>query len=138
MAQFIQFIGQEWMIVSVLLGLAAALMWHESKKGGAALSPAQMTAMVNAEEAVILDIREAKDFKLGHIVGAINVPHTKLVKELPNLEKYKSKAIVVVCRFGQTAGGSSKQLKEAGFERVFKLAGGITEWQAQQMPVVKA
>lgn len=138
MSQFLQFVGQEWLLISLLFGLAAALMWHEGKKGGAALSPAQMTSLINAEDALVLDIREAKDFKAGHIVGAKNVPMAKIASELPNLEKHKAKPVVVICRFGQTAGACGKQLREAGFEKVYKLGGGMVEWQAQQMPVVKA
>ena len=34
--------------------------------------------MVNAEDGVFLDLRDAAEFKKGHIVGAMNIPATKL------------------------------------------------------------
>ena len=37
---------------------------------------------------------------------------------------------------GQTAGGASKQLLDAGFSEVFKMKGGMMEWDALQLPVV--
>ena len=45
---------------------------------------------------------------------------------------------LTVCKIGQHAGMVSKILKSAGFERVFKLSGGMSEWQGSQLPVVKA
>ncbi len=113
-------------------------MWLEARKGGAALSTAQLTQMVNNEQGVILDVRDAAEFKAGHIVGAVNVPHAKVQGQLNMLEKYKKAPIIVVCKIGQHAGMVSKILKAAGFERVFKLSGGMGEWQGSQLPVVKA
>ncbi len=138
MADFILFASEQWLMFGVLIALAVMLIMHEGRKGGAAVTPAQMTTMVNNEDGVVLDIRDAADFKVGHIVGAVNVPNAKLQGQLTMLEKHKTDPIIVVCKFGQTAGSASKVLKEAGFEKVFKLGGGMSEWQASQMPVVSA
>ncbi|MGI9285354.1 MAG: rhodanese-like domain-containing protein [Pseudomonadales bacterium] len=138
MARVLEFIAQEWLLVSVLLGLASLLMWLEARKGGAALSTAQLTQMVNDEQGVVLDVRDAAEFKAGHIVGALNIPHAKVQTQLNLLEKHKADPIIVVCKIGQHAGMVSKTLKAAGFERVFKLSGGMSEWQGSQLPVVKA
>lgn len=126
------------MLVSVLLGLAALLMWLEARKGGASLSPAQLTQMVNNEQGVVLDVRDAAEYKAGHIVGAMNIPHAKVSTQLNMLQKHKADPIIVVCKLGQHAGSVSKVLKADGFERVFKLGGGMSEWQGSQLPVVKA
>ena len=137
MARVLEFLAQEWLLVSVLLGLACLLMWLESRKGGASLSPAQLTQMVNNEQGVVLDVRDDADYKTGHIVGAINIPHAKVQAQLNTLEKHKTEPVIVVCKLGQHSGAVSKTLKAAGFERVFKLSGGMGEWQGSQMPVVK-
>lgn len=138
MARFLEFIAQEWLLVSLLLGLAITLMWMEARKGGAALTAAQLTRMVNDEQGVVLDVRDAAEFKAGHIVGAVNVPHAKVQTQLNMLERHKTKPVIIVCKMGQHSGMVSKTLKAAGFDRVFKLRGGMSEWQASQMPVVKA
>jgi rhodanese-related sulfurtransferase len=52
------------------------------------------------------------------------------------LEAYKEKPVIVVCRMGQTASGASKQLLDAGFSDVYKMKGGMMEWDALQLPVV--
>ncbi len=125
------------MLVSILAGLLVALMVVESKKGGKSLSYHEVTQLLNSESAVLLDVRESKEFKAGHIVNAINIPHTKLTDRLSELEKYKEKTIIVADKFGQHAGHCGKQLKDKGYESV-RLQGGMSEWLAQNLPVAKA
>lgn len=135
MEQFIEFASNHWMMVSVLLVLIALLIMDSSAKAGPALSPQAATLLVNREDAVILDIRDKKEYKTGHLLDSINIPHAALVGRLGELEKYKSRPIIVVCKTGQTASASSKALKDAGFDKVYRLAGGIMEWSNQNLPL---
>jgi len=138
MANFTQFLAHEWMLASAFLALIAMLMLHETRRGGAAVTPSQLTKLVNSDEAIVLDVRDSKEYSAGHIVDAINIPHAKVAAQMTQLEKHKSKPVVVVCKFGQHAGMVTKTLKTAGFENVSKLGGGMAEWQSSQMPTVKA
>jgi len=138
MVEFMQFVSQEWILFAVFLALATMLVMHETRSGGVALSPAQLTKLVNDSEGVIVDVRDSKEFAGGHIVDAINIPHAKIASQISQLDKHKNKPVIVVCKFGQHAGGVGKTLKTAGFEQVSKLSGGMAEWQAAQMPVVKS
>jgi rhodanese-related sulfurtransferase len=52
------------------------------------------------------------------------------------LESFRDKKLILVCKFGQTAGAAGKQLAAAGFD-VAKLKGGMAEWQASSLPLVK-
>lgn len=106
-------------------------------KGGHAVSPAIATQMINKEDAVVVDIRTKKEWDTGHITGAKHIPLADLARRIEELNKYKTKPIIVVCNIGQTAGSASKQLKEAGFENVSRLQGGITEWKGQNLPIIK-
>jgi rhodanese-related sulfurtransferase len=137
MALFIEFIGQEWALVTALAIVLFLLFTHESRKGGKSISPNELTGLVNQQEGVIVDVRDASDFRTGHIVNALNIPGTSLAKQLGTLEKYKEKPVVVVCKLGQHSGPASKLLRENGFEQVYKLGGGMTEWKNSQMPVVQ-
>jgi rhodanese-related sulfurtransferase len=92
--------------------------------------------MVNAEDGVFLDLRDAAEFKKGHIVGAMNIPATKLPARMGELEKLKGKPIVLVCKMGQQSGGASKQLKAENYEQVYKMTGGMMEWGNLQLPTV--
>lgn len=133
---FFIFASEQWLLVSILLGFVYLLAWRESSKGGQALSYHELTQLVNRDTGVVLDIRDKKDFSSGHITGAINIPLASLPGRIGELEPMRSKKIILVCKFGQTAGAAGKQLAAAGFD-IAKLKGGMAEWQSNSLPVVK-
>ena len=100
------------------------------------MTPQVAINLVNDEEGVFLDLRDAGDFNQGHIAGALNIPAAKLADRMAELDKYRDKPVVLVCKMGQQAGVAGKQLKAAGFEKVYKMAGGMMEWGNLQLPTV--
>lgn len=136
MALFFEFLAQQWTLVAALLVVIVMLILHEARKSGPSVSPQQAINMVNTEEGVFLDLRDAAEFKKGHIVSAINIPATKLPSRLVELEKYKDKPIVLVCKMGQQSGAAGKQLKAENYTKVYKMSGGMMEWTNLQLPTV--
>jgi rhodanese-related sulfurtransferase len=136
MELFLEFLSQQWTLAAALLAVVVMLILHEARKSGPSLSPQQAINLVNGEEGVFLDLRDSADYKKGHIMGAINIPATKLPSRVVELEKYKDKPIVVVCKMGQQAGTAGKQLKAADYGQVYKMTGGMMEWGNLQLPMV--
>lgn len=136
MALFIEFLGQQWMMTSGILVCFILLMKYESQKGGASLSPQQIINMVNKESAVLVDLRDKAEFSEGHIVDAVNIPSAKLAGQIKDLERYRDRPVVLVCKMGQHSGAAGKILTAEGFEQVFRLSGGMMEWKNMQLPVV--
>lgn len=136
MANIIIFLGQQWMLVGVLLILVFLFIQLEIKRGGLSVSIHQLTTLVNRENAIVLDIREASEFKEGHIVDALHIPFAKLKERQSELDKYKDRPIVIVDKMGQHTGAAGKQLLDAGFN-ASRLDGGMTEWRGNNLPVVK-
>jgi rhodanese-related sulfurtransferase len=137
MALFLEFIAQQWVLVAALLVVAAMLFFHEARKSGPSVSPQQAINLINADGGVFVDLRDAADYKIGHIVDAVNIPTAKLESRLGELEKYRSSPIVLVCKMGQQSGAAGKQLRAGGFEHVYKMSGGMMEWGNLQLPTVK-
>ena len=137
MALFLEFLAQQWILVAALLAVVVMLFTHETRKSGPSLSPQQAINLVNAEEGVFVDLRDGADYKQGHIVDALHIPSAKLAERAPELEKYKDKPIVLVCKMGQQSGNAGKQLKAKGFDKVYKMTGGMMEWGNLQLPLVK-
>ncbi|MEH6580521.1 MAG: rhodanese-like domain-containing protein [Halioglobus sp.] len=137
MALILEFLAQQWMVVAALVAVIAMLVFHESRKSGPSLSPQQAINLVNAENGVFLDLRDAGDYKQGHIVEALNIPAARVESRIGELEKHKSSPIVLVCKMGQQAGAAGKQLRASGFEQVYKMSGGMLEWSNLQLPTVK-
>lgn len=136
MALFLEFLAQQWIQVAALLALVGMLVFHESRKGGESVSPQQAINRVNAEGGVFLDLRDAAEFNKGHIVDSLNIPATKLSERMVELEKYKEKPVVLVCKMGQQSGAAGKQLRAAGYTRVSRMTGGMMEWGNLQLPLV--
>lgn len=136
LAKFLEFITVHYMLSGAFLIIVVLLIVQQSRNSGRNLSSRELTAMVNRDEAFILDIRPKKDFIAGHIVGSENISSDQLKTRMADLEKYKDKTIIVVCASGVNAGSACSELKKAGFNAA-RLSGGITGWRSENLPVVK-
>ena len=130
------FIAEQWILVSGLAALILLFFYRESTQGGPRLSVHELTNAVNNDNAIILDIRNNEEFRAGHIVDAINIPYTEVKERLETLNKYRDRQIVIVDKMGQHAGTVCRQLTSDGFNTT-RLRGGISEWQQQNLPLVK-
>jgi rhodanese-related sulfurtransferase len=138
MAQFVEFVGNNWMLVSLWVALVVALILHRSKTTASAVGMQQAVFLINRKDAVVLDVRAKNEFDAGHIVDAINIPMINLAGRVKELEKYKSRPIVVACKMGQHSGEACKILANAGFEDVVRISGGVAAWRADQLPLVSS
>ncbi len=136
MADFFTFIGEQWILVSILLGLIYLLAISERVKSGKPVSAHEATRMLNSDEAVLVDIRDSKEFSEGHIVNARNIPYNKIAERAAELESSREKTIILVDKLGQHAGAVGRTLQKQGYQ-VRRLGGGIAEWQNQNLPLVK-
>lgn len=140
MAQFFEFIINHWVLSSVfvfLLGLFIANEFGQRFRGFPEVSPVDATRLINHEDAVLLDIREDKEYREGHILNARHIPLGMLDSRLKELEKFKGKPIIAYCRSGQRSARACSVLRKHGFESVYNLGGGILAWQNANFPVSK-
>lgn len=135
--QLFEFVQNHLLLSGAFLVVLVAWIAYELKNSSNGVSPSEATALVNREDGLFLDIREVKDFKAGHIAGARNIPQGRLNDRLKELEAFKEKPVVVVCKHGQSSGAAVSQLTQAGFTRATKLKGGMTQWQSDELPVVR-
>lgn len=136
LAKLIEFASNHYALSGAFIVLLALLIVVELRKGGKSLSSRELTALLNNEQGVVLDVRGQKDFSAGHITGALHIPYEKLASRMAELEKHRGKTLVVVDAMGQHAGSVSRELKKAGFDAA-KLSGGIATWRGDNLPVVK-
>ena len=134
MERFLEFMQHHPILFGILGVLAVLFFVLEGKRSGRKISPQALGGFVNREKAVIIDLRDAKEFREGHISGSRNIPLSSLKNHLDELREMKQ-PIVMVCKMGQTAGGAVQQV---GGENLYRLEGGIIGWQGQNLPLVKA
>jgi|TARA_B110000977_G_scaffold27084_1_gene34041 rhodanese-related sulfurtransferase len=130
------FASEQWILISVLLMLIYAFAFTERTKGGKPITVSEAVSLMNSDQAVLVDVRPSNEFQAGHIHGALNIPHTKLTGRISELEKCRSKIVLLADQMGQHAGGAGRALTKEGYN-VRRLSGGMTEWQGQKMPMVQ-
>jgi rhodanese-related sulfurtransferase len=75
----------------------------------------------------LLDVRTKEEHHEFNI-GGLNIPLRELPQNLKTLEPYKSETIVVYCRGGARSAIAQSMLQSHGFEKVFNLSGGVSNW----------
>lgn len=137
MEQVIEFAGNHALLVGAFLAVLTALMWNlvADPGGKDAVDPMGATALINHEEAVVIDVRSMAEFKQGHIVNALNVPLNGFGNSLKQLEKHRGRPVIAVCRSGSRSGAACSLLRKHGFENVKNLRGGMLAWESANLPV---
>lgn len=84
--------------------------------------------LMNEKNAVILDVRTLNEFRKGHMPDAVNldIHNENFQKHIKALDKTKS--YFVYCRSGSRSYSAAKFMKDAGFNSVYNLEGGILNW----------
>ena len=138
MQKFLIFMSEQWLLVTALAAAVAALAWLENRRAGTSLTPHSLTALINGKQATVIDLRDKKEFDSGHIVDAINLPFSRWQQQQQTLDKYRETPLVLVCRMGQQSSHVAKKLRGEGFADVYRLGGGLMEWQQAQMPLIRS
>ncbi|MBI2089083.1 MAG: MBL fold metallo-hydrolase [Deltaproteobacteria bacterium] len=86
---------------------------------------------------VLLDVREPEEYtgELGHIPGSILIPLQDLPSRAGELEGYKDRQIIAICRAGVRSTTAAAILTGLGFEQVSNLKGGMLDWNDHNLPV---
>jgi len=142
MEKILLFASEQWLLITALAAAVWGLAWVDNRRAGNSLTPHALTTLVNGDEATVIDLRDKAQFESGHIVGSLNLPFAQLQPQLAagaatELDKYQQQNLVLVCQMGQQSSHLAKKLKPDNFKGVYRLAGGIGEWQNAQMPLVK-
>jgi rhodanese-related sulfurtransferase len=134
------FLGNHLLLALGLVGVTIALIVNEMSRftrGYRAVSPAQLTALINRENALVVDVSASGDFEKGHVVGSRNVAMNQFDPENKQLAKARELPVAMICRNGTTSADAAKRLVKAGFKNVHWLDGGIGAWQQANLPLAK-
>jgi rhodanese-related sulfurtransferase len=133
----VNFLTDNILYIGVAVLSGGALLLPALLPGGKRASPAEVVQIMNRGKNVLVDIRTPEEFAAGHLRDAKNIPMADFDKRIGELEKSKTKSIVVICQTGARADKVVRQLQAAGFQDVVALEGGLAAWQAASLPTVK-
>jgi rhodanese-related sulfurtransferase len=135
----VDFLQNNILLIAVAFISGAMLIWPMVRRsaGGPWVSTVEATQLINRQDALVLDVRSADEFAKEHILGAKSLPLAELERRAGELEKYKSKAVIVHCENGNRATSAVAMLRKQGYASVVNLAGGFAAWKQAGLPVQK-
>ena len=135
-----QFIKDNLFIIVLAVASGVMLLWplvSRKLSGGKQLDTLEAVQKINHNDAIVIDVREPAEIAQGKIPKAKHIPLGELKGRLAEMEKYKTKPIIVVCRSGNRSAGACGVLAKNGFTDVYNLAGGMVAWGQANLPVEK-
>jgi rhodanese-related sulfurtransferase len=135
----VDFVRNNLLLFAVALFSGGMLLWPLVRRstGGPSVTPAQATHLINREDAVVIDVREANEFAAGHVLGAKNLAIARMETAGADFVKKKDRPVIVCCDGGDRSAKALAALKKHGFTRVATLSGGVKAWQEAGLPVEK-
>ena len=139
-ADLTAFAGRHPILGTLFVVLTVAVIASQLKHllgGGKALSAAELTRLINQDDALVIDISPQADFEKGHIAGSKHVAAADIGPQHKLLAGQQDANIVLVCRSGITAVGAAERLRKGGFAKATTLDGGIAGWRSASLPLVR-
>lgn len=99
------------------------------------IDAAELAAMIKANQALVIDVREVDEYGAGHIPGAINMPlSTFRASQLPDAG---GRTMVLNCLGGKRSAQALDACAVAGQAVDTHLAGGFNAWARAGLPVAR-
>ena len=121
-------------LVVALIVMQLTILFSKTRE----LTPAGLTALMNRQSPLLIDLSAIADFEKMHVPGARHVAMSQFDPESKDLAKVKELPVVVIDRDGRgNAQKAASRLIKAGFTMVHTLAGGTLAWREAQLPLAK-
>ena len=134
------FVQNYWYLILPLIVSGAMLVWPLVQRR---MSPVkdvgnlEATRLINSANAVLVDVRETKEFEGGRLPKAVHIPLSQLDSRGSELARYVGRPVVAYCMTGQRSRMAGSALARLGFKDVYHLHGGYRAWKDAGLPVEK-
>ena len=134
------FVQTNWMLILVVILSGAMLVWPLVQRR---LSPAkdvgnlEATRLINAGNALLVDLRETQEFAGGRLPNAVHIPLSQLASRGDELSRHVARPVVTYCMNGNRSRAASNALARLGFKDIYNLQGGFRAWKDAGLPVEK-
>jgi rhodanese-related sulfurtransferase len=136
-----QFVQNNWPLILVMITSGAMLLWpligrrfSKVREIGAL----RATQLINRQNAVLLDLRESKDYDAGHLPNAVHIPLAQLASRGGELAKLTSRPLIAYWDRGNRTRNAGSALSKLGFAEVYTLHGGLRAWTDAGLPIAKS
>jgi rhodanese-related sulfurtransferase len=135
---FTAFVEKNWLLVLVFLMsgsmLIVPLVMRRFSKGKN-VGNLEATVLMNRKNALVVDVRETREYENGRLPGATHIPLSQLPARATELAKHAARPVIAYCARGQRSRMAASSLAKAGFSEIYHLNGGIDAWRAAGLPL---
>jgi rhodanese-related sulfurtransferase len=89
----------------------------------------EMQSILELEDVQLVDVRTSQEYEEEHIVNSQNIDFSSPTFDEDIAKLDKGKPVILYCKGGGRSAKCAKKLKDAGFEKVYDLEGGISKWK---------
>ena len=135
-----KFIQDNLLLIAVAFVSGAMLLWPYVRRtgGGPWVNASQAIQLINREDALVVDVRDAGEYGSGHILGAKSLPLSRIEAGGAEIAaKRKEKPVIVYCDGSGRSAKAAAALRGQGYARVLSLSGGLAAWKQAGLPVEK-
>jgi rhodanese-related sulfurtransferase len=140
----VDFFTENIFLIAAAFLSGALLLWPFVTRGSGArnINTLGATQLLNTRDAVLIDLREAKEIGRGMATQAVHIPLSTFAGQIEDIRKKTQKGkdqapVILMCQSGWRGMKAGRMLKKAGIEDVFNLEGGFDAWQQAGLPVSK-
>jgi rhodanese-related sulfurtransferase len=136
--QFIAFVTHHpglWAGLAVAVAAFGVNEWILASGSRRPIGANEAVRLMNTENAVVVDVRSAADYKKNHILNAVHVPAAGIDERAGEIAKNKDRTIICYCGTGNQASQAAGKLRKQGYSNVHTLRGGINAWQSDGLPL---
>ena len=126
-------------VSAIIIGGFIMMLWSQGARTNKLVSPKETQGLAHEDSTVLLlDVRTPEEYNnvLGHVAATMLIPVQELEKRMNELEPYKGKTIIAICRSGNRSGKAAELLTRHGFTAM-NMEGGMIRWNEEHLPVVR-
>lgn len=135
-----QFLESNWWLLLLMFVSGALWLWLTVRLRFSPIreiGALEATQLINRRDALMLDLRDTKDYQSGRIPNAMHLPQGELASRGRELEKLTTRPVIAYCDRGQRSRTAAKVLTQLGFAEVYTLRGGLRAWSEAGLPLEK-
>ena len=83
----------------------------------------------NTEDVQLVDVRTPEEYNEERIANSQNIDYNSPTFDEDIAKLDKAKPVILYCKGGGRSAKCAKKLKDAGFQKIYDLEGGISKWK---------
>jgi rhodanese-related sulfurtransferase len=135
-----EFLVRNWPLALVFVVSGIMLLWPLLKRRlstSREIGTLDATRLINAEDPLVLDVREPNEYAGGRLPNALHIPLSQLKDRAAEITKHVARPVIVYCDRGVRSSAAASALARLGFTRVQSLRGGVRAWKDAGLPLAK-